>query len=268
MDETLDYINITVSCASDPGKQETNRDCCGYRCGKETVISNYGTFTAYEKIEGNLPFLTAVADGKVLFDDPHSIEDRAQSKAISLILYSMYKDFFKDEDKQIAIDLLNQHILYHCKAEYPAVAVAALGIKDNMIHTMHTGSCAILRIHDSKVERLTPLKLSKVAETYLGTPDRPGHDMTVFAKYPLCEGDTWILASDGVMEPFTGLDYDLDDNKILWLLGLNTDNHAALLVRSAAETYYPVYERSYCTDSHTAVVIHIGNGENETDPVY
>ena len=268
MDETLEFINITVSCASDPGKQETNRDCCGYRYGKETMISECGSFAACKVIEGNDLFLAAIADGKVLFDDPYSIEDCAQHKAVGLLLHSMYEDYFKDENKQITADLLNQHILYHCKAEYPAVAVAALGIKDNMIHTMHTGSCAILRIHDSKVKRLTPLKLSKVAETYLGTPDRPGHDMTVFAKYPLCEGDTWILATDGVVEPFTDLAYDLDESKILWLLGLNADNHAALLVRSAAETYYPVYERSYCTDSHTAVVIHIGDGENEIDPVY
>ena len=87
------------------------------------MISECGSFAACKVIEGNDLFLAAIADGKVLFDDPYSIEDCAQHKAVGLLLHSMYEDYFKDENKQITADLLNQHILYHCKAEYPAVAM-------------------------------------------------------------------------------------------------------------------------------------------------
>lgn len=267
MNEKTNDFRISISCATDPGKHETNRDCCGYRYDSKTVISGMESFSFADDIDSGIPLLAAVADGKVLFDDPESIKDCSQHKAVDCLLNQLFENYFKDEQKKEAANQLNRYLLDHCDAEYPGVGMAAIGIKDDMIHTMHTGNCAVIRIHENTAERLTPLKMSRVAETYIGSPDAPGEDMCVFTEYPLCKGDTWILATDGVTDPFTQMDYVLDSDHILWLLSLDTPNPAAILVRSAAETNYPVYEQSYCPDSHTAIVIRIDDAENASDPV-
>lgn len=250
-------LRIQISCSSDPGPNDINQDYFGYRCGNRTVLFENGLFSCAE--DADLPLLAAVADGETMISRPDHSGDDSASVAVRHLLNQQFDNFFDAEGKYYAADAVNECVVRQAALiGYDLCAsLAAIGLHGNSVHTMYLGNCAIIHIHDGKLNLCTPLKMSSFTDTYAGNDTMRGREMAVFREYPLCKGDTWILMTDGVSDPFTDINYNLYDDLIMRITKLNPVNPAQVLVRISGETYDPIYTTNLCSDNRTAIVIHI-----------
>lgn len=250
-------IRLSISCASEAGMDGITRDDYGFRHGERIVLYENSLPSCHEAT--GIPFLACAADSQTQIQRPHNPQEDAAPAAVWHLLYEQYENYFDDDLKYHMADAVNESVIR--QAAYLgydlSASLAAVGICDKHVRTMYFGNCSILHIHQGKLSRLTPLKMSNFNSTYVGNDMLSGRQMAVFHDYPLCKGDTWILASDGVTDPLTDLDYELDDDMIMHIVKNNPLNCAQLLVKVSGETYDPCYTRNLCKDSRTAVVIHI-----------
>ena len=258
----LKEYRLTVSCATDQGPNDTNQDYYGFRYGRETVLFE-NRLQSWNKEIVTDTCLAAVADGVTMSYHPDSPEEDAQAVAVKYLLSELYDSYFETDKKYILADCLNEAVIRQSERYGQALAttIAAAGIHDDRIRIMYIGDSAVLRIHEGNLYRCTPVKVTSFLLDYVGDPDTPGRRMAVFEEYPLCEGDTWILATDGVTDPLTYEDFSLDEYSIVSIIENNTENAAHELVRVSGETYNPVYSTNLCTDHRTAIVIHINEAE-------
>jgi hypothetical protein len=250
-------VNITISCAADPGPNESSRDCYGFRHKDNIILYRNGISSVTD--ETCEPLLACIADGETVIRIPDNPEKDAGTVSVKHFLNEEYENYFDDELKYHAADAVNDSVIRQAELlGYDlSASFAALGIKGNTVRIMYFGNCCILHIHEGKLKRYTPLKMSNFISTYVGNDTLRGSEMAVFNDYPLCKGDTWILATDGVSEPLTDIDHNLYDDLIMRIVNNNPVNPAEVLVKVSGETYYPFYTTDLCKDNRTAVIIHI-----------
>ena len=248
---------FTISCASDPGKDDSNRDYFGYRHRDNTLLYENRIPSCHDRTDE--PLLACVADGETVIRRPDNPEEDAGAVSVRHLLNEEYENYFDDELKYHAADAINDSVIRQAELlGYDlSASFAAIGIKDHIVRIMYFGNCSVLHIHEGKLNRYTPLKMSNFINTYAGNDTLRGSEMAVFSDYPLCKGDTWILTTDGVSEPLTGIDYNINDDLIMRIVKNNPVNPAEVLVKVSGETYYPFYTTDLCKDSRTAVVIRI-----------
>ena len=244
MPSIVNNLSYTISCALYPDENKPVSDSFGYRRDRHVFMTDPHCKTISEfRI-----FLGAVSSAIPLAAET---DNKAADYAVNLLLTSLADDYFV-QPLDVAYKLNKE-----MRHEEMQAALAAIGIADQTVRILFNGNMAVLRIHDSSLERITPVKQSSFPETFFGITDEPFKIPARTREYPVCSGDSWILCTDTVTDPFTSEDGTLDTELIMQIMNAGCDNTAETLVRISSETYWPYYTKNLIHGCRSALVLKI-----------
>lgn len=193
-------LRVDIGQSSEPGLKDVNQDACGGLVPDEPLLTSKGV-------------ALAVADGI----SSSNVSDVASKTAIRTFLDDYYATpeawSVKTSGERVLCAVNSWLFSQTQRSEYRferdkgyVCTFSALIIKARFAHVLHVGDTRVYRVKDSRLELLTTDHRLRVSdeESYLEHALGAAATLNVdYYRIEVAEGDTFLLASDGVYEHVT-----------------------------------------------------------------